>query len=250
MELQTKFMKQVLLVCLISLFNIFLLKPVLYAQSKFVVFGGVELPFDQTSNKLNYKTLGADYQYKIGKHLVLGTGIHFKVFKMTFPTELERWSNVTGIGLVESPGMFRMLVSSSDPVYVFSDKILHNTSLAFPLFVGLQLKRNTQLPMLFKLGMGNQLVPHFDFKAGERFDKTWVYTNNLQIGLQVPIWSASTFGLSLEPYYMNGRPVHQNASFTHFRHELEKENWYGIRMQVHLFGKEKLIKSSGSAVAL
>ena len=250
MELQTKFMKQIILVCLISLFKLCLLKPVLNAQGNFVVFGGVELPFDQTSNKLNYKTLGTDYQYKIGKHLVLGTGIHFKVFKMTFPNELESWSNVTGIGLVEPPGIFRMLVSSSDPVYVFSDKILHNTSLAFPLFVGLQLKRNTQLPMLLKLGMGNQLVPHFDFKAGERFDKSWVYTNNLQIGLQVPIFRASSFGLSLEPYYMNGRPVHQNASFTHFRHELEKENWYGILMQVHLFCKEKLVKSSGSAVGL
>ena len=77
MELQTKFMKQILLVFLIGLFNLFLLKPVLKAQNKFVVFGGVELPFDQTSNKLNYKTLGADYQYEIGKHLVLGTGIHF-----------------------------------------------------------------------------------------------------------------------------------------------------------------------------
>ena len=243
-------MKHVLLVCLIGLFNLFLQKPVLNAQSKFVVFGGVELPFDQTSNKLNYKILGTDYQYEIGKHLVLGTGIHFKVFKMMFPTEMEGWSNVTGIGLVESPGMFRMLVSSSEPVYVFSDKLLHNTSLAFPLFVGIQLRRNTQLPMLFKLGMGNQLVPHFDFKAGERFDKSWVYTHNLQIGFQMPIFRASSFGLSLEPYYMNGRPVHQNASFTHFRHEVEKENWYGIRMQVHLFGKEKLVKSSGSVVAL
>ena len=77
MELQTKFMKQVLLVCLISLFKLCLLKPVLNAQGNFVVFGGVELPFDQTSNKLNYKTLGTDYQYQIGKHLVLGTGIHF-----------------------------------------------------------------------------------------------------------------------------------------------------------------------------
>jgi hypothetical protein len=205
------------------------------AQHNWLVYGGVEYSNANYLRHMHYKTLGANYQYKFAKRFVIGTGMNFKVMIVDLPPAFSARTNLTGLGLQDRPDKISMVISPGTPTVVFSQKASTNTQFELPLFLGIQLNHPSKLPLLLKIGMGNNFVQYFEFIVGEKKDISLVYTANTQLGLQIPLYRARKFALSVEPYTTRIKPVNQAFDEFNTVQDFPWEYQFGMRLKAHLY---------------
>lgn len=228
-------MKKSGLVCSICLFSLLFFSSSIHGQGSWLAFGGAEFMPDQFPLKRHHKVFGAGYQHKLANRFFVGADMSYKISAFEIADEFGFDTAVTGFGLGRGQGRITVFKHGSGPAVAMSDKIINNMQMEVPIYAAIKLGRAEQIPLLLKLGLTNNILQHFEFNLDEPVRKSFVYTNGLLFGLQIPAFRSESFGLSLAPYLSLIQGVDQ-GNIVHFPvEELSRESWFGLRLQAHFF---------------
>ena len=183
------------------------------------------------------KSLGIEYQHALGEQFVLGAGLHAKTWFVNLPF-LESTNSVnTEILIVGSQldGVIDPFFGLPGLISLGADTRNSAIRLDVPIFVGIRLSKQEELPLLLKLGVGNKFARKLILENGVFVPNGLRYAIDSELGLQIPLFRSLDWGLSIEPYYQYGRALDFPMELLPFNIFRPSVHSFGLRMQGSIF---------------
>jgi len=221
---------------LFSMIGLFLFLEGIQGQATYQIHASLEMPVGQIVDRTQ-KSLGIEYQHPLGEQFVLGAGLHAKTWFVNLPF-LESTNSVnTEILIIGSQleGVIDPFFGLSGLLFLGADTRNSAIRLDVPVFVGIRLSKQEELPLLLKLGVGNKFARKLILENGVFVPNGLRYAIDSELGLQIPLFRSLDWGLSIEPYYQYGRALDFPMELLPFNIFRPSVHSFGLRMQGSIF---------------